>query len=986
MYFPSEYLEDFTTYIDCLDEKKNQYYMKEQFTDFSRVEKSKVLEIKFDDLHVTMSKNGGLLAFCMKQGHYDIKKNSRLNRNIIVMFQDSFKRFTVPIEWDNKKRYVVCLDFTEKQDLYAILNNGDVYQVKYNEQRVKQKLTSEIFKDVGIAKAKLFEKGFIAFTNVGQFYYVKDLKNIIPILMCYVPPFLNFDLNADFMAIPAENTASKRIELLITKQDGNGGIIQIPLKEEGENVYFQPIDEKGNYLEIIGASHITRETPHQLIIANISSNPNPKDKKSKKKEEATTIEPPPKIENEGTQNELGIICCMAISPTNDKIAFYSKVVKKAFLFNSDFEGKYKEVLFNCKKSINNYEEHAEEVDKALEFPEGCQFLFCGEDALALCYQRVIILSKPNIKKPIIYVSSEENIGKGKIIMKCITEIDGLRILTNDGVSLISRVPKELYNICDEFSKSASKKLIDIYKNTVFRKYKSNRDISALGKFLPDAIEDLQKASASIFWTEYFNEKEQKETQFFILKVAQYAKKFVDKSEFNFDKFNQICKEMRIINNLRNDPKYPVYITFREYKELDPQDLISILIKYRNFQLAANISKFLDYGIKKVLNKYAIAIMKREIKEMEKTIGNNASNEEIKEKYDILFQSLEKVQGISFMKLAKKASKYGGKKLAMYLLEQEKSDLVKIPMLIQLKDNFDQTLKIAFDSYDFNAVIKVMTKIDNPNIVKVLAKSDFQKYYRKILLYLKLHDKSKIVDFLQRIKNYVEIYYINIKSYCRQKTFEERMEALKMCKNELKYFDKNDPFDVKGTKKFIERLEYINKFKKACTSVEKEIIHYTEKEPYKVSVYDCFKKGFSKEEGTWIESQNKNLEYSNKKLSLIKFRSYLELRRPDAIENQLQKTPLKKLGLSPIHLAEVYYDYKYYDQAARWLIQVKDPEYYPYVVDLFKHMKKYKEWLEFVIASKNNDDKVNMVNEVLAISPGLERFVEEYCNKYKVSLK
>ena len=282
MYFPSEYLEDFTTYIDCLD--KNQFYMKEQFTDFSRVEKSKVLEIKFDDLHVAMSKNGGLIAFCMKTGHYDIKKNSKLNRNIIVMFQDSFKRFITPIEWDNKKRYVVCLDFTAKQDLYAILNNGDVYQIKYNEQRAKQKLTSEIFKDVGIAKAKLFEKGFIAFTNVGQFYYVKDLKNIIPMLICYVPPFLNFDLNVDFMAIPAENTMSKRIEFLITKQDGNGGIIQIPLKEEGENVYFQPIDEKGNYLEIIGASLITRETPHQLIIANVSSNTNQKkDKKSKKK-------------------------------------------------------------------------------------------------------------------------------------------------------------------------------------------------------------------------------------------------------------------------------------------------------------------------------------------------------------------------------------------------------------------------------------------------------------------------------------------------------------------------------------------------------------------------------------------------------------------------------------------------------------------------------------------------------------------------------
>ena len=113
------------------------------------------------------------------------------------------------------------------------------------------------------------------------------------------------------------------------------------------------------------------------------------------------------------------------------------------------------------------------MEDALNYPEGCQFLFFGNDYLVLSYQRVIIISTPNIKLPVIYVASEENIGKGKLVSKCITEVDGLRVLTNEGVSLISKVPKELYNISDEFSKSASKRLIDIYirrgvsKNTVY---------------------------------------------------------------------------------------------------------------------------------------------------------------------------------------------------------------------------------------------------------------------------------------------------------------------------------------------------------------------------------------------------------------------------------------------------------------------------------------------------------------------------------------
>ena len=49
------------------------------------------------------------------------------------------------------------------------------------------------------------------------------------------------------------------------------------------------------------------------------------------------------------------------------------------------------------------------------------------------------------------------------------------------------------------------------------------------------------------------------------------------------------------------------------------------------------------------------------------------------------------------------------------------------------------------------------------------------------------------------------------------------------------------------------------------------------------------------------------------------------------------------------------------------------------------MKKYKEWLEFVISNKYIDDKVNLVNEILAISPGTERYLEDFCIKYKVSL-
>ena len=141
-------------------------------------------------------------------------------------------------------------------------------------------------------------------------------------LICCIP-FLLFDINVDFIPIPAENTTSKKIELLITRQDDKGGIIQVPLKEDGENVNLTLYDDKGIFFEVQGASYITRETPHEFIILNQSPS-NPKDKKEKKKAKKEEIPQFPKIENEGTQNEIGIICSIAISPTNDKIRLNRK--------------------------------------------------------------------------------------------------------------------------------------------------------------------------------------------------------------------------------------------------------------------------------------------------------------------------------------------------------------------------------------------------------------------------------------------------------------------------------------------------------------------------------------------------------------------------------------------------------------------------------------------------------------------------------------
>ena len=539
MDFNSEYLDNFTSNVEKID--KNQYFMKEQFVDFSQLNKVHQFKIRFTDCIVAISKNGGLIAYCVKGGHFVDKI---INRKIVVMFQNAEKSYSININkcWDNSKKFVICMDFTPKQDLYVILNDGRIYKVSYNLGKLKQKLSPSALTETGLFSAKFFEKGFIALTKGFEFYYIKDFKDMYALKMfTAIPPFVNINDKVDYIPVPAENTESRKIELFITKQEGNGGIIVVPLREDNDNTGVIPYGETGAYLEIVGISHVTRETTHKLIVSSDmdSNDKDDKIKKGKKKEKGETIEPL-KIENVGKQKEIGMICAIAISPDNEKVAFYNRNRKCAYLFNTDFEGEYKIVNFNCNNSPY-YEEYKKELDEALEYKEGCQFLFCGEDTLAFSWQRVIILSKVKIKDALVYISSEENIGKGKLVSKCITEIDGLRLITNDGIFLISKAPKELYNISDIFSRSITRRLIDIYKNTLNRKYTDNKDIRSLSKDLPEAVMELQRASAYIFWTENNNEENQKETQLYILKVAQFMKKFCDKEEFNFIRFNQICK-------------------------------------------------------------------------------------------------------------------------------------------------------------------------------------------------------------------------------------------------------------------------------------------------------------------------------------------------------------------------------------------------------------------------------------------------------------
>ena len=99
------------------------YYIVDKMTKNSYVQANK---LNFKYLFVTICKNGGLIAVCKTKSFFDPAKSSRLNKNVIVMFQNSKTKYEVPIDWDYSKRWLVGFDFSENENLYGICNDGAI--------------------------------------------------------------------------------------------------------------------------------------------------------------------------------------------------------------------------------------------------------------------------------------------------------------------------------------------------------------------------------------------------------------------------------------------------------------------------------------------------------------------------------------------------------------------------------------------------------------------------------------------------------------------------------------------------------------------------------------------------------------------------------------------------------------------------------------------------------------------------------------------
>ena len=935
-------LEILSSNFRKMDEK--MFFMREQFSKFELSEK---LNINFNKCHVAISPNGGYIAICKKKDYFIEDQYSKIREYILVMHQDGKTHYSIPIDWIYEKRWIVELDFNEKEQLFGICNDGSILKFDIINSRAVKKITIEHFQNDNICKAKFFGKGFFALTESGIFYYVNDIKN--PELFKYFPmkELLGFSNNVEFLIIPGSNSKSKKNELLITNEKGPGVIHFTPSGTEFTN-------ENKNKIE--GLSIILKD---KTEIYNLNQTEN---------KEENNIE---------VENSLGSIVSLAISPSKNQIALLNSE-GSVFFFHSTLDldlSKFPRMKVKYNPSPDSKE--------AISYKPGHQFLFCGEDAVCLIGQLNILLLNAFDKTIEYKINETEDLNPPSedfYFCKCISEIDGLRIVTGKSVYFIKKVPNELNQILGK-EDSPTKKLLKVYNGSITKEGNSEMEIREISSELGNAINKLQIAAAHMYWLDKDIYKEKKNIQLYILNAAQFGKSFISKDDFDFDKFVETCKDIRIINNLRNHSTKCRLITYDEYKAMTPKDLIKKLLLQQNYSLAAEISNYLDYNDKRVYQSYAISNIKR--------LPSNCTISQQNKLYNELINKFQGVQNISYIKIAKKAFKYEKYEIGLKFLDNEKSILIKIPQYIKLK-KWDKALELALETYDNNILNAVLDKILRNESVSVFISivSKYSKAKSAIIDFLTKKAPDQLEYYLRELKSNEILLFYYLELFFNSKTIEDKKKYVKMAKD----IEKDETgVEHKFYRNYLECLEKSINFKNECiknnanTEEEKNDIDV---DKYDDSIYDCYKLGIMNGKETMIESQNsKNFLLGNKKLTLIKFRTYAEQGKFEEIENIINKFTMKKLGVTAINMAEIYMEFNKYDKAVEYIKQINDVDYFDYKVDMMLFMEKYEDALEVIISDKYKEpEKVKkLIDNIEKKRPDLKKKVEDLCLQYKVNL-
>ena len=937
-------------------------------------------QLNYQYLHIAISKNGGFIAFCKVKDFFDIKNKASINDYLIVMYQDGKTVYKIPNNqlFDKESgRYVVSLEFNYKEQLYAFCNDGEIFKIDILKRRAKRlEIYHRRLDNEKVLKAKAFEQGFYILTGEGTIFYLKDLKNNENTLEFIVSLRDNLNIkeyhDCDFLIIPASETEDNSDEELLICKPNEEGVFLIK-KAKISGLGFMAESSTQNYSKMMVNSYYINSTNVEKFKPKINT-PEVEDFEVKVNEE--------KI--------IGPVSSIAISDSKKTIALYVATKQTVFIFSSKISSggsiSYKKLKYKIDTSLDEKED-ANEKNNILNF-KNKQLLFLSDDCVAICGGRWLIMinlkNETFVEDLNIDKSSEDTEPNNPhIYCKGISEVDGIRLMTKDEIILIRKMPndiKAIYNIFGAQAFDPTKQILSSYEKYIANDPFCSDELRDIKDKLPEAILTLVKGSGFLYWYEEETDTfDKKELQNFFLKAANYAKGIFGKAEFNFDKFNNLCMNLRIVNALRNFDEKSRFLTLDEYESLisdQTDDILKKTMRQLNFKLAFDIAKFLGLPERDVYLKYAIT----KIRQIDVEFSQEANDV-----YNELIPMLKKLENISYIDIAKKCFKYNKRKLGHKFLDNERSSLVKIPQYLDLRD-WENAIELAIQSNDINALNVVLDNVykveselsDNKKDINIVFVETFAKYPDikiPVINYLKKDNKMEkdLFKYLEIIKDNDELFYLLLEKFFKSDSKKEREEILKKLK-----LCKPEKLDKKFYENYISDLEASFKFKKEC--LEKEIIGKDENLNIDNSVFDCFERAIPNNL-EWVEKENKNnFKLSTRKITIIRFKHLFKNKEYDEIENIIKKG-IKKLDISYIKIATMFFENgekgraleyakkenkeNLYEEKANFLIKMEEYEEAAKVVVKIKDQDKFEELANNIMNKVGrNSDKQNEIQEIL----------------------
>ena len=416
------------------------------------------------------------------------------------------------------------------------------------------------------------------------------------------------------------------------------------------------------------------------------------------------------------------------------------------------------------------ENHAEFDTRSSSIPS--QVAWCGEDSVCLYWEPEQINNREGNVSLLLMIGPNGDYSTFTYDspIHLVTEIDGVRVITNDTCEFLQRVPEANFDIFKIGSLTPSAMLYDAYIEFEKKNASSIKNIRSIKTKLPVAVKACLEAAANEF---------DSSLQKSLLRAASYGKSFCE--EFDHAEFVNTCKMLRVMNAVR-DPSIGIPITLDQYKRLTPKTLIDRLVNRMQHLLAYRVCTYLKIKPNNVLVHWACS----------KVLSNEDDNL-ILESID---RKLSECEGVPFSTVASTAYSVGKKNLAILLLEKEERASEQVPLLLNMNET-QKALKKAIDSGETDLVYLVLLHMKNnmevSNFFAIINEKGFRVARNLLVTYCKEEDVNFLKVFFHALDKQEEAAAMNV---LESFSFEDEPQPHKKLLSQAKdLYNKKKEFQV-----------------------------------------------------------------------------------------------------------------------------------------------------------------------------------------------